>query len=88
MINLAHSLGSPVKLISLAQIFVQQPRDTDDSFSVPYCQQSPKNSELQGLYQCQYKSSSSTTFTGGLKIGKTGTYPFGFSTAVKPAGGW
>lgn len=88
MINLAHNLGSPSDLITLTQLFVQQPRDSNDAFSVPYCQTAPKNSELQGLYQCQFKSLSSQKFTGGLKVGTKGTIPYGLVNAVTPAGGW
>jgi hypothetical protein len=88
MINLAHNLGSPQDLITYAQIYVQQPRDSDDNTSVVYCQKAPANVELQGLYQCQFDSSSKITFTGGLKLGSEGTTPFGFTSPLNPAGGW
>lgn len=88
MINLAHNLGSPKDLIAFTQIYVQQPRDSPDNLSVPYCQNAPVNAELQGLFQCQFSSSSSTTFTGGLKLGGQGTMPLGFASPLNPAGSW
>lgn len=88
MINLAHNLGSPQDLITYTQIYVQQSRNSEDNSSVVYCQKAPANVELQGLYQCQFNSSSRTTFTGGLKLGGKGTMPFGFTSPLDPAGGW
>ncbi|KAF8315891.1 hypothetical protein DL93DRAFT_2135498 [Clavulina sp. PMI_390] len=87
MIGLAHNLGTQANMITLTQIFVQQPRDTTGSLSTPYCQRAPASSELQGLYQCQFHTVSHTWFAGGLKIGSKGTIPFGLVNAVNPAGG-
>jgi hypothetical protein len=88
MINLAHNLGSPADMITSTQIYVQQPRDSNDDFSVLYCETEPANAELQGLYQCQFESSDPHTFTGGLPLGGPGTMPFAFTSPLVPAGGW
>lgn len=86
MIDLAKTLGSDATMISLSQIFAQQPRNTPNSLYVPYCQTAPKNSELDGLFQCQFQGASSTTFVGGLAVGAAGTIPFGQTEALSPAG--
>lgn len=53
---------------------------------MPYCQQAPKNAELNGLFQCQFQSADEQTFVGGTKAGGQGTVPFGLSSSVSPAG--
>jgi len=87
MINLAHRLGSPQNLITYTQIYVQQPRNSDDNLSIPYCQKAPANAELQGLFQCQFAGSNCTKFAGGLNLGSKGTMPFGFTGPLHPLGG-
>lgn len=84
MIDLAKSLNSNAKMIQLAQVFAQQPRNSPDSLSVPYCQQAPKNTELNGLFQCQFDGVNAEKFVGGLQVGATGTIPFGLSSPVNP----
>ncbi|KAL4244110.1 hypothetical protein ABKN59_009450 [Abortiporus biennis] len=86
MIDLAKTLNNDADMIKFAQIFAQQPRNTPTSQAVPYCQQAPKNSELNGLFQCQFQSADETTFVGGLAAGSNGTIPFGLSSPVSPAG--
>jgi len=86
MINLAKTLNNDATMISLAQIFVQQPRNSPNSQAVPYCQSAPQNSELNGLFQCQFQGSSQTTFVGGVAVGGSGTIPFGQTTPLSPAG--
>ncbi|KAI0708711.1 hypothetical protein C8Q72DRAFT_790776 [Fomitopsis betulina] len=86
MIDLAKQLNSDAAMISAAQIFAQQPRNTPTSQAVPYCQSAPKNAELDGLFQCQFAGASETTFVGGLAVGAAGTIPFGMTTPVSPAG--
>jgi hypothetical protein len=88
MINLGKNLQNNADLITLAQIFAQQPRNSADSLAVPYCQKAPQNTELRGLYPCQFEGTTQNTFTGNLAVGATGTIPFGLSAAVKPAGSW
>lgn len=61
---------------------VRQP----NSVAVPYCQQAPKNSELNGLFQCQFQGANQQTFVGGLAVGAPGTIPFGHTTPLSPAG--
>jgi len=84
MIDLAKSLNNDAKMIQLAQIFAQQPRNSPDSLSVPYCQQAPKNTELNGLFQCQFDGVNPTTFTGNVQVGGAGTIPLGMSSPVNP----
>jgi len=84
MIDLAKSLGSNAKMIQLAQVFAQQPRNSPNSLSVPYCQQAPKNEELNGLFQCQFDGVNPNTFVGNLQVGAPGTIPFGLSSPVSP----
>ncbi|KZT64581.1 hypothetical protein DAEQUDRAFT_732430 [Daedalea quercina L-15889] len=86
MIDLAKQLNSDAAMISAAQIFAQQPRNTPTSQAVPYCQSAPKNAELDGLFQCQFESADETTFVGGLSVGSNGTIPFGMTSPVSPAG--
>ena len=56
------------------------------SQAVPYCQEAPKNAELNGLFQCQFQSADEQTFVGGLTVGSPGTIPFGQSAPVSPPG--
>jgi len=86
MIDLAKQLNNDAAMIQLAQIFSQQPRNTPNSESVPYCQQAPKNSELSGLFQCQFAGAKSTTFVGGVQVGGPGTIPLGKSSPLNPPG--
>jgi hypothetical protein len=86
MIDLAKTLNNDPDMIKFAQIFVQQPRNSPNALSVPYCQQAPKNTELNGLFQCQFQGSSSTKFVGGASVGDPGTIPFGLSAPVSPPG--
>ena len=51
MVDLAKQLNNDANMIKFAQIFAQQPRNSPDSTQVPYCQQAPQNSELNGLFQ-------------------------------------
>ncbi|KAJ4470091.1 hypothetical protein J3R30DRAFT_1224087 [Lentinula aciculospora] len=86
MISLAKTLNNDANMISLAQIFAQQPRNSPNSLAVPYCDNAPQNSELSGFFQCQFQGSDQTSFVGGLSVGDSGTIPFGLSAAVSPAG--
>ncbi|KAH8109626.1 hypothetical protein DFH11DRAFT_910893 [Phellopilus nigrolimitatus] len=81
MIDLAKQLKNDPEMIRLAQLFVQQPRNAPDSLQVPYCQTAPDNTELSGLFHCQFASSDFTKFSGD----QTGNVPLGLS-AVSPAG--
>lgn len=83
MIDLAKQLNNDATMIQLTQIFMQQARNSPNSLSVPYCDQAPKNSELNGLFQCQFQGVS-TTFVGNLQPGAAGTIPFGLSSPVNP----
>ena len=56
------------------------------SESVQYCQQAPKNSELSGLFQCQFAGAKTQTFVGGVPVGSPGTIPLGRSSPLNPAG--
>jgi len=85
MIDLAHQLKSNAKMISLTQIFMQQPRNSPNSVGMPYCNTAPKNSELLGYFQCQFKGSNLSTFSNGEKAGGTDTLPFQH-TALNPPG--
>ena len=53
---------------------------------MPYCQQAPRNKELNGLFQCQFQGADPVNFTGGDKAGAPGTIPFGQTTILNPAG--
>ncbi|KAI0915233.1 hypothetical protein AcV5_005400 [Taiwanofungus camphoratus] len=86
MINLAKQLNNNAQMITFAQIFAQQPRNSPTSQAVPYCQSAPNNTELNGLFQCQFQSANEQTFVGGLSAGSSGTIPFGMSSPVSPAG--
>ncbi|KAF8225526.1 hypothetical protein L208DRAFT_1305895 [Tricholoma matsutake] len=86
MIDLAKTLNNNAQMIMLTQVFVQQPRNTPTSQSVPYCQQAPKNAELNGLFQCQFKGANPTVFVGGIAVGQPGTIPFGHNAPLNPPG--
>jgi len=86
MVDLAKQLNNDAAMIELAQIFSQQPRNTPSSESVQYCQQAPKNSELAGLFQCQFAGAKPDTFVGGVQVGAPGTIPFGESSPLNPPG--
>jgi len=89
MIDFAKQLNKDrpdAAMIKFAQIFVQQPRNTPSSLSVPYCQKAPKNQELIGLFQCQFQGASKDTFVGGVAVGAPGTIPFGQSKPLDPRG--
>jgi len=64
MIDLAKQLNNDPTMIRLTQIFVQQPRNSPDSLSVQYCQQAPKNAELNGLFQCQFQGATWHSLSG------------------------
>ncbi|KAK0442789.1 uncharacterized protein EV420DRAFT_1278194, partial [Desarmillaria tabescens] len=81
MIDLAKQLGNDAEMIRLTQLFVEQPRNAPDSLQVPYCQTAPKNSELNGLFHCQFAGSDFTKFSGD----QTGNVPLGLD-AVSPPG--
>jgi hypothetical protein len=57
-----------------------------NSVSIPYCQQPPKNAELNGLFQCQFVGSKSSVFVGNLAVGAPGTIPFGKNAPLSPPG--
>ncbi|CAA7265120.1 unnamed protein product [Cyclocybe aegerita] len=84
MVDLANQLNS-AEMVRLSQIFVQQPRNTPNSVAIPYCQQAPRNSELDGLFQCQFAGANQQTFAGGATLGAPGTIPFGLN-ALDPLG--
>jgi len=85
MMDLSKKLNSP-DMIKFAQIFAQQPRNTPNSVGVPYCQQAPRNAELNGLFQCQFQGADLTHFVGGVAVGSPGTIPFGQSSPLNPPG--
>ncbi|KAK0191962.1 hypothetical protein F5146DRAFT_1102187 [Armillaria mellea] len=80
MIDLAKTLGNDAEMIRLTQLFVQQPRNAPDSLQVPYCQTAPKNSELNGLFHCEFAGSDFTKFSGD----QTGNFPLGLSAVTPP----
>ncbi|KAF8508524.1 proline-rich protein [Hysterangium stoloniferum] len=86
MIDLAKTLNNNPKMIALAQVFAQQPRNSPNSLSVNYCQQQPKNVELNGLFQCQFQSVNPQIFTGNVKVGAKGTIPLGLNAPLNPSG--
>jgi len=86
MIDLAKTLNNNPKMIALAQVFAQQPRNSPNSLSVQYCQQQPKNVELNGLFQCQFQSVNPQIFTGNMKVGAQGTIPLGLNAPLNPSG--
>ncbi|KAJ3503309.1 hypothetical protein NLJ89_g8492 [Agrocybe chaxingu] len=67
MVDLANQLNS-AEMVRLSQIFVQQPRNTPNSVAIPYCQQAPRNSALDGLFQCQFAGANQQTFAGGAAL--------------------
>ncbi|TFK66258.1 hypothetical protein BDN72DRAFT_899967 [Pluteus cervinus] len=80
MIDLAKDLDDDEDMIELAQIFAQQPRNSADKLLVPYCQLAPRNSELNGLFHCQFASSDFTRFSGD----QTGNLPLGVQAVTPP----
>ncbi|KAF7783378.1 hypothetical protein Agabi119p4_1402 [Agaricus bisporus var. burnettii] len=80
MIDLAKQLDNDPEMIRLAQLFVQQPRNAPDSLQVPYCQQAPKNAELDGLFHCQFEGSKFPDFSGD----QTGNVPLGLNQVNPP----
>ncbi|PPR01687.1 hypothetical protein CVT24_001515 [Panaeolus cyanescens] len=74
------------QMIVLSQIFAQQPRNSPNSVAIPYCQQAPRNSELNGLFQCQFAGSNQNTFVNNVALGGEGTIPFGRTEPVSPLG--
>jgi hypothetical protein len=86
MIDLAKSLNNDPTMIKFAQLFAQQPRNSPNSVSVQYCQQAPKNAELNGLFQCQFQGDNPKVFVGGVPVGQPGTIPFGHSAILSPPG--
>ncbi|KAH9926285.1 uncharacterized protein BXZ73DRAFT_102967 [Epithele typhae] len=86
MVDFAKSLFNDQDMIRLAQIFVQQPRNTATNQSTPYCQDDPNNKELLGLYQCQFASASNTAFVGGAQPGERGTIPARLTAPLDPPG--
>lgn len=86
LIDFAKQQSNSAEMITLAQIFCQQPRNSPNLFSNPYCQVAPKNAELAGLYQCQYEGVNLTSFVGGLTVGKPGTMPFNHTSPLNPLG--
>ena len=84
MIDLARQLGNDAEMIRLAQLFRQQPRNAPDSVSSLYCQQAPRNNELQGLFQCQFQGVNDNVFTGGVARGAAGTVPLGLGSLSPP----
>ena len=85
MVDLAKELKS-TQMTTLAQIFAQQPRNSPNSVSVPYCGKAPRNSELNGLFQCQFASVNKQVFVGNLQLGAPGTIPFGRNAPLNPLG--
>ena len=84
MINHAKSLNNNSAMISLAQVFIQQLRNSLNRFSVNYCQQQFKNTELNRLFQCQCRGVDPTTFTGNVNMGGQGTILLGSSGPLNP----
>lgn len=85
MIDLGKKLNS-AQMITLTQIFTQQPRNTPNSVAVPYCQKAPRNTELNGLFQCQFQGANQKVFVGGVAVGGAGTIPFGRNAPLNPLG--
>lgn len=86
MVDLAKTLQNNSEMIALTQIFAQQPRNTPSSQSVPYCQTAPRNTELNGLFQCQFAGANPKVFVGGVAVGGPGTIPFGHNAPLNPPG--
>lgn len=57
-----------------------------NSLSIPYCQQKPRNAELNGLFQCQFQGSDPKKFADGSTVGAPGTMPLGLNAPLNPAG--
>ena len=57
-----------------------------NSLSVPYCQQKPRNAELNGLFQCQFQGVNPNKFADGSALGAAGTIPLGQNGPVTPPG--
>jgi hypothetical protein len=57
-----------------------------NSLSVPYCQQKPRNQELNGLFQCQFQGVNPTKFADGSTVGAPGTIPLGQNGPLNPPG--
>lgn len=53
---------------------------------MPYCQNAPRNAELNGLFQCQYQGANQKVFVGGVAVGGAGTIPFGHNAPLSPPG--
>ncbi|KAH9975209.1 hypothetical protein BJV74DRAFT_798804 [Russula compacta] len=85
MMDLSKKLNSQT-MIQLTQIFAQQARNSPNSLSIPYCQNAPRNAELNGLFQCQFQGVDPNNFVGGLKPGDKGTIPFGQANVLNPPG--
>jgi len=86
LIDFSKQQQNNAEMIALAQVFCQQPRNTPNSVYVPYCQQAPRNSELKGLYQCQYEGANPKVFVNGTPVGGAGTIPFGMNSPLNPPG--
>jgi hypothetical protein len=76
------SLQSASNLPYTVRFVIRQP----NSLSVEYCQQAPKNTELDGLFQCQFQGANPTQFTNNLKAGDPGTIPFSQKAILNPPG--
>ncbi|PPQ90738.1 hypothetical protein CVT25_010126 [Psilocybe cyanescens] len=85
LLSLGKELNSNL-MVTLAQIFAQQPRNSPNSVAIPYCQTAPKNAELAGLFQCQFAGSNQKLFVGNVAVGGAGTIPLGLSAPLNPAG--
>ena len=57
-----------------------------NSLSIPYCQQKPRNAELNGLFQCQFQGVNPNKFADGSTAGAPGTIPLGLKASVNPPG--
>jgi hypothetical protein len=73
-------------MVNLAQTFAQQPRNSPNSLSIPYCQKAPRNPELDGLFQCQFEGVNKQVFVPNVQLGGPGTTPFGSNSPVSPLG--
>ncbi len=71
-----------LKLTLLVRFVNCQP----NSLSVPYCQQKPRNAELNGLFQCQFQSVDTKKFADGSTVGAAGTIPLGQNGPLNPPG--
>ena len=57
-----------------------------NSVYIPYCQKPPRNSELEGLFPCQFAGSNPNVFAGNLAVGEPGTIPLGKTAPLSPPG--